>query len=71
MNALISASLLTSSGAKNLAFGLGVGQLRYAPAVALPFVVGPIGQMRKSALPPFGQNLLGDRPGDRMLVGHP
>ena len=71
ITALICSSFVTSSGTRNLALGDGIGQQRHAAAVPLPLVVGPVGQVREAAHAAFGHDLLGDRPGDRMVVGDP
>ena len=50
--------------------GLGIGDLGDAAAVSLAFVVGTVGQVGEADLPPLGHHFLGDRPGDRVVVGH-
>jgi len=46
-----------------------LSMVAYLAAIPLAFVVGAIGQMAKAALAPGGHDLLGDRPGNRMIVG--
>ncbi len=49
---------------------LGVGEHGHSAAIALTLVVRSVGQMRETSLPSLGQDLLGNRPGQRMVVGH-
>ncbi len=49
---------------------LRIGQLGHAAAIPLPLVVGPVGQVRESALGPLGHHLLSNGPSDRMIVRH-
>ena len=49
----MSSSLLTSMGIRNLALRRRIGQLRHAAAIALPFVVGSVGQVREAAFAPL------------------
>ena len=57
-------------GHEELGVGLGVGEQGDAAAIPLPFVVGAVGEVGEADLAALGHDDLGDRPGDRVIVGH-
>ena len=48
---------------------LRVGEHRDTAPVPLPLVVGAVGEVGEADLPPLGEDLLGNRPSDRVVVG--
>jgi hypothetical protein len=54
---------------EELGAGLGVGELGDTAAVPLPLVVRPVGQVGEADLAALVEDLLGDVPGDRVVVG--